>query len=55
LFRAVQTIEDHHVMQQDLDNLVKWSRKWQLGFDEAKFAIKHQSPPSMKPNAKASI
>ena len=30
LFRAVQTIEDYHVMQQDLDNLVKWSHKWQL-------------------------
>jgi len=34
LFRAVQTIEDRHTMQQDLDNLVKLSHKWQLGFNE---------------------
>jgi len=43
LLRAVQTIEDHDVMQQDLDNLVKWSHKWQLSFNEAKFKSPHIS------------
>ena len=36
LFHAVQANEDHHVMQRDPDILVKWSHKWQLGFNEAK-------------------
>ena len=41
LFRAVQTVEDHHAMQKDLENFVKWSHKWQLGFDEAKCKSLH--------------
>ena len=32
LFRTVLAIEDHHVIQQDLDNLVKWAYSWHLGF-----------------------
>jgi len=41
LFRAVRTIEDHHIVQQDLDNLVKRSHKWQLGLNEAKCKSLH--------------
>ncbi len=41
LFRAVQTREDHNILQQDLDNLVKWSHKWQLGFNETKCKSLH--------------
>ena len=41
LFRAIRIIEDHDVMQQDLDNLVEWSNKWQLGFKEAKCKSLH--------------
>jgi len=35
LFREIRTIEDHELLQQDLDNLVEWSNKWPLGFNEA--------------------
>ena len=41
LFRAIQTTEDHDILQQDLDNLVNWSHKWQLGFNETKCKILH--------------
>ena len=36
LLRAIRITEDHDVLQQDLDNLVEWSNKWQLGFNETK-------------------
>ena len=41
LFWAIRIIEDHDVMQQDLDNLVEWSNKWQLGFNETKCKSLH--------------
>ncbi|KAK2165457.1 hypothetical protein LSH36_50g07027 [Paralvinella palmiformis] len=41
LFRAIRIIEDHDVMQQDLDNIVEWSNKWQLGFNETKCKSLH--------------
>jgi len=50
LFRAIRTHEDHEIIQQDLDNLVKWSRDWQLGFNESKCKILHlgSSNPGME-------
>ena len=42
LFRAVQTIEDHQVIQQGLGNLGKWSHKWQLDFNEVKCKSHHR-------------
>lgn len=41
LFRAIQTLEDHDILQHDLDSLVKWSCKWQLRFNEAKCKTLH--------------
>ena len=41
MFHEVRTIEDHDVLQQDFDNLVEWSYKWQLGFNEAKCKSLH--------------
>jgi len=30
LFQAVRSTSDSAQLQQDLDNLVKWSQKWQI-------------------------
>ncbi len=38
---AIQTNEDHDILQQDLDNLVNWSHNWQLGFNETKCKSLH--------------
>jgi len=41
LFSEIRTREDHDVLLQDLDNLVEWSNKWQLGFNEAQCKSLH--------------
>ena len=41
LFREIRTMEDNDILQQDLDNLVEWSNKWQLGFNETKCKSLH--------------
>ena len=41
LFHAIRTPEDREKLQQDLDHLMEWSQKWQLGFNEAKCKVLH--------------
>ena len=41
LFHAILTPEDREKLQQDLDHLLQWSQKWQLGFNEAKCKVLH--------------
>ena len=42
LFHAIRTPEDRAKLQQDLDHLMQWSQKWQLGFNEAKCKVLHR-------------
>jgi len=41
LFRAIRGPEDHDKLQNYLNQLVKWSERWQLGFNENKCQIFH--------------
>ena len=41
LFRALRSSEDKVKLQQDLDSLMEWSQKWQLGFNESKCKVLH--------------
>ena len=41
LFCNLKSPEGTEKLQQDLDNLVEWSRQWQLGFNEAKCKVLH--------------
>ena len=50
LFRAIRIVEDHEVLQQDLDNLVEWSNKWQLGFNETKCKSLHLGSSNQRLN-----
>ena len=34
IFRRVESQEDRHKLQVDLNNLVKWAEKWQMLFDD---------------------
>ena len=50
LFRAIRITEDHDVLQQDLDNLVEWSNKWQLEFNETKCKSLHLGSSNQRLN-----
>ena len=41
LFPEVRSVDGSEKLQQDLDNLVLWSQKWQLGFNESKCKVIH--------------
>lgn len=41
LFRSLLNPDDHQKLQEDLNQLVKWSQKWQLGFNESKCKVLH--------------
>ena len=36
LYRAINTIKDHHILQQYLDNLHQWAQYWGIGFNAKK-------------------
>ena len=36
VFREIQSDEDRQKLQQDIDELLIWSQKWQLPFNESK-------------------
>jgi len=40
-FPAIRSTSDSAQLQQDLYNLVEWSQKWQLGFNESKCKVIH--------------
>ena len=50
LFQAVRTKADITQLQNDLNNLVEWSRKWQLGFNEAKCKVIHLGSSNTRHN-----
>ena len=37
----MRSVDGSEKLQQDLDNLVLWSQKWQLGFNESKCKVIH--------------
>ena len=41
LYRVIKNIQDKDVLQNDLNNLMKWSRIWQLPFNESKCRVLH--------------
>ena len=41
LFRTITSEGDRHQLQEDLKQLVTWSEKWQLGFNEWKCKVLH--------------
>ena len=44
LFRKTKDIEDKHILQDDIDKLVKWSEKWQMLFNFGKCKCLHTGP-----------
>ena len=43
VFRAITSIEDHQILQNDLHKLVQWSEIWQLPFNIEKCKVIHHS------------
>ena len=41
IYRAVSCIEDARTLQMDVDNMVQWSKKWQLSFNVKKCKCIH--------------
>ena len=41
IYRPIQDIQDKEIIQQDLDNLYKWSQVWQLPFSVEKCNVLH--------------
>ena len=41
LYREIKNPQDKDVLQNDLNNLMKWSRTWQLPFNESKCGVLH--------------
>ena len=39
IYRTIQSSSDQHILQQDLNALVKWAEKWQMKFNTAKCKI----------------
>ena len=36
IFKVIETMQDKNELQEDLTNLAKWAKKWQLPFNEVK-------------------
>ena len=41
IYHSIQSDEDYQLLQQDLDNLYKWSKDWQLCFNVTKCKVLH--------------
>ena len=48
IYRAVNCIEDARTLQMDVDNMVQWSKKWQLPFNVKKCTCIHFGPANLK-------
>ena len=48
VWRNIIDKTDVHALQTDLDNLVEWSNKWQLGFNTSKCKVVHLGPHNGK-------
>ena len=41
IYHSIQSDEDYQLLQQDLDNLYRWSKDWQLCFNVTKCKVLH--------------
>ena len=48
MFREMQSDEDREKLQQDIDELLIWSKKWQLPFNESKCKVMHYGKTNRK-------
>ena len=48
VFREIQLDEDRQKLQQDIDELLIWSKKWQLPFNESKCKVMHYGKTNQK-------
>ena len=48
VFREIQSDEDREKLQQDIDELFIWSKKWQLPFNESKCKVMHYGKTNRK-------
>ena len=48
VFREIQSDEDRQKLQQDIDELLIWSQKWQLPFNESKYKVMHYGKTNRK-------
>ena len=48
VFREIQSDEDRQKLQQDIDELLIWSKKWQLPFNESKCKVMHYGKTNRK-------
>ena len=48
MFREIQSDEDREKLQQDIDELLIWSKKWQLPFNESKCKVMHYGKTNRK-------
>ena len=48
VFREIQPDEDREKLQQDIDELLIWSKKWQLPFNESKCKVMHYGKTNRK-------
>ena len=48
VFREIQSDEDRKKLQQDIDELLIWSKKWQLPFNESKCKVMHYGKTNRK-------
>ena len=48
VFREIQSDEDREKLQQDIDELLIWSKKWQLPFNESKCKVMHYGKTNRK-------
>ncbi len=39
IYRTVNEIEDAIILQEDLNKLIEWSKKWQLKFNTKKYKV----------------
>ena len=50
MFRRVESQEDRHQLQSDLNKLVKWAEKWQMLFSKDKCKCLHIGQANAKKN-----
>ena len=50
MFRRVESQEDRHQLQVDLNKLVKWAEKWQMLFNKDKCKCRHMGQANAKKN-----
>ena len=48
VFREIQSDEDRQKLQQDIDELLIWPKKWQLPFNESKCKVMHYGKTNRK-------